>query len=131
MNMNIFSTEVSTKQELDPRDFYTIEGDATLSLHKDFKNALISNQPFNGWNPGDPLPDFSTAFPEVTSLHNTFGFPSCSSLKELDLSKWDTSNVTDMISMFEGCSSLKELDISNFDTSNVTYRGVCSMAVNI
>ena len=32
----------------------------------------------------------------------------------------NTSNVTDMSSMFNGCSSLTSLDVSNFNTSNVT-----------
>ena len=38
----------------------------------------------------------------------------------LDLSGWDTSNVTNMWYMFQGCTKLTNLDISNFDTSNVT-----------
>ena len=74
-----------------------------------------------------------------------FGF--CSSLKKIDLSCFDTSNVTDMsfmfaeckkletivfsnkfltsnvetmASMFSSCESLTSLDLSSFDTSNVT-----------
>ena len=47
-------------------------------------------------------------------------FYNYSSLTSLDLSNFDTSNVTRMISMFEGCSSLTSLDLSDFDTSNVT-----------
>ena len=47
-------------------------------------------------------------------------FSGCSSLTSLDLSGLDTSNVTDMWGMFSGCSSLKSLDLSGFDTSNVT-----------
>ena len=38
----------------------------------------------------------------------------------LDLSNFDTSNVTDMASMFYSCRGLTELDLSNFDTANVT-----------
>ena len=37
----------------------------------------------------------------------------------LDLSSFDTSNVTDMSNMFNG-SNAKLLDLSSFDTSNVT-----------
>jgi surface protein len=48
-------------------------------------------------------------------------FNNCSSLTSLDLSKFDTSKVTDMNSMFYGCSSLTSLDLSKFDTNNVTY----------
>ena len=50
------------------------------------------------------------------------------SLEELDLSMFDTSNVTDMSNMFAGDlseylslgSSLKKIDLSSFDTSKVT-----------
>uniref|UniRef100_UPI0025ED38B4 BspA family leucine-rich repeat surface protein n=1 Tax=Ruminococcus sp. TaxID=41978 RepID=UPI0025ED38B4 len=45
------------------------------------------------------------------------GFSACMSF---DLSKADTSNVTDMSGMFENCSSLTTLDLSSFDTRKVT-----------
>ena len=45
-------------------------------------------------------------------------FNGCSNLTSLDLSNFDTSNVTSMEGMFYNCSSLTELDLSNFDTSN-------------
>ena len=47
-------------------------------------------------------------------------FAYCSSLKELNLSNFNTNNVTDMRLMFFGCSSLKELNLSNFNIDNVT-----------
>ncbi len=47
-------------------------------------------------------------------------FDGCESLQKLDVSNFDTSNVTDMYGMFYNCSSLQELDVSIFDTSNVT-----------
>ena len=47
-------------------------------------------------------------------------FLGCSSLISLDVSKFDTSQVTDMKHMFNKCSSLTSLDVSNFDTSQVT-----------
>ena len=47
-------------------------------------------------------------------------FYACSSLKELNISNFNTNNVTDMKYMFFKCSSLKELNISNFNTNNVT-----------
>ena len=46
-------------------------------------------------------------------------FFGCSSLKELNLSNFNTNKVTDMRSMFSDCSSLEELDISNFNTNHV------------
>ena len=40
--------------------------------------------------------------------------------KELNLSNFNTNNVTDMSYMFSECSSLKELNLNNFNTNNVT-----------
>ena len=42
------------------------------------------------------------------------------SVKALDLSSFDTSKVTDMSGMFACMYSIKDLDVSSFDTSNVT-----------
>ena len=55
---------------------------------------------------------------EVTDMSSMF--KSCSSLTSLDVSKFDTSQVTVMSSMFDYCESLTSLDVSKFDTSKVT-----------
>ncbi len=47
-------------------------------------------------------------------------FKDLSSLQSIDLSEFDTSQVTDMSGMFQGCSGLTDLDVSNFDTGLVT-----------
>lgn len=47
-------------------------------------------------------------------------FFNCAILNTLDLSKLDTSKVTNMQYMFRGCGNLYTLDLSHFDTSNVT-----------
>ena len=47
-------------------------------------------------------------------------FQNCSSLTSLDLSSFNTSQVTKMYSMFQNCSSLTSLDVSGFNTANVT-----------
>jgi len=62
------------------------------------------------------LSDFDTS--NVTDMG--YMFSCCYALKSLDLSKFDTSKVTGMINMFYGCYALKSLDLSKFDTSNVT-----------
>ena len=46
-------------------------------------------------------------------------FAVCNALTSLDLSKFNTSQVTEMTRMFWQCSSLTSLDLSNFDTSQV------------
>ena len=62
--------------------------------------------------------DFFKYIVPIGSLNGTF--LGCQSLTSLDLSKWDTSNVTDMSWMFVGCYSLTSLDLSSWDVSNVT-----------
>ncbi len=48
-------------------------------------------------------------------------FYNLSKLTTLDMSVFNTSNVTKMDYMFDNCSTLTSLDVSNFDTSKVTY----------
>ena len=55
----------------------------------------------------------------VTNMNSMF--ENCSKLTALDLSNLNTSNVTGTYSMFYNCQSLTSLDLSNFDTSKVTY----------
>ena len=54
------------------------------------------------------------------SAVNMSSFICSGNLVELDVSNWDTSNVTNMAGMFSGCSALATLDASNWDTGNVT-----------
>ena len=51
---------------------------------------------------------------------SSFMFSYLSSLTSLDLSNFNTSQVTDMQYMFDSMSNLTSLDLSIFDTSNVT-----------
>ena len=53
----------------------------------------------------------------VTSLGNE-GLEQ--SIETLDVSNWDTSNVTNLKQLFSGCKKLTTLDVSNWDTSKVT-----------
>ena len=39
----------------------------------------------------------------------------------MDLSKFDSSEVTTMFSMLHGCESLTSINFTNFDTSKVIY----------
>ena len=63
-------------------------------------------------------------------------------LKTLDISNFNTSNVTDMTAMFgtaeytdgttSSCTSLETLNLNNFDTSNVTtMNGIFQGASNL
>ena len=46
-------------------------------------------------------------------------FHCLSNITKIDLSKFDTSKVEDMQSMFDGCSSLKSLNLNGLNTSSV------------
>ena len=61
------------------------------------------------------LSSFDTS--NVTNMSNMF---SGSTIKEIDLSSFDTSKVTNMSSMFSYCEEIEEIDLSSFDTSKVT-----------
>ena len=69
----------------------------------------------------------------VTNMSSVF--LGCSSLTNLDLHIFKTLKVERMFQMFMGCESLLELDLSNFDTSNVTNMGymfgACYSLVNL
>ena len=54
----------------------------------------------------------------ITSTHDMFNF--CSSLKSIDFSYFNSSQIEDIGFMFCGCSSLKSIDLSPLDTSKVT-----------
>jgi surface protein len=58
---------------------------------------------------------FNTA--NVTDMNSMFFY--CYSLKTLDVSSFNTANVTDMSNMFSGCKALKTFDLRTFNTSKV------------
>ena len=66
---------------------------------------------------------FGTAFDtsDVTDMGSMFTL--CVKLTNLDVHNFDTSHVTDMHYMFSGCYSLTDLDLSSFDFSNVENYG--------
>ena len=63
---------------------------------------------------------FNETHNKVKNLKNAF--KNCHALTKLDLSKFDTSETTDMTSMFEGCDKLEDIlvDGTKFVTTNVT-----------
>ena len=61
------------------------------------------------------LDNWSNASPTSITFNNKENIKTITKLKGLD-----TSNVTNMNSMFNGCSSLTTLDLSSLNTSNVT-----------
>ena len=101
---------------------------------------MVDGSPNTGWaSVGQHITTvvFDSSFANCTTISSTaYWFCSLPNLKEItDLEYLNTSNVTDMRSMFYGCMNLASLDVSNFDTSNVTnmsdmFTG-CSSLINI
>ena len=56
----------------------------------------------------------------TSKVKNMSGMFDGSKIKKLDLSSWDTKNVTNMSKMFNHTDALTELNVNNFDTSKVT-----------
>ncbi len=71
------------------------------------------------------LSDFDTR--NVTNIANMFG--GSSSLKSLDLSMFDTSHVINANYVFSGATGLTELNISNWDLSKVETQGAYSLNI--
>ena len=96
-------------------------GNGTYKVTIGGKGGIIANESmieyFASFNKmtSIDLSAFDTS--EVTNMR--WMFAGCSSLTSLDVSKFDTSNVTNMSDMFNSCDNLTSLDVSNFDTSNV------------
>ena len=66
----------------------------------------------------------------VTNMGSMFG--KCKELKQIDVSHFDTSNVTDMSFMFYDCENLTELNLSKFNTSKVeNMEGMFKMCKSI
>ena len=61
---------------------------------------------------------YFTSYNLITNM--SYMFYNCFSLKEINLSSFNTSQVTNMSYMFSGCSSLKEINLSSFNTNQVT-----------
>ena len=64
------------------------------------------------------LSSFNTQ--NVTNM--SYMFNNCSKLEKLDLSSFNTPKLSNMSYMFYGCSNLQILDLSSFNTKNVIYR---------
>lgn len=76
---------------------------------------------------GQLEPDYNDSFNYSTDNNEgpssgkglAFMFNDCNALVAIDLTKFNTTNASDMKRMFAGCTNITSLDLSGFDTSNV------------
>lgn len=72
------------------------------------------------------LSSFNTS--NVTNMGDTFSW--CISLKNINLSSFNTSKVTTISGLFYKCESLDTVDLRSFDTSNVVNMSKTFMFCN-
>ena len=116
-NINQFITEYIIKKKLDE----PIDSEDHYTYFPNTKEELISNidelldkeiSDFNFINTSK-IRNMSNLF-----FYKNFNRKQKSILKDIDISKWDVSNVTNMNYMFNGCISF-DGDLSNWNVSNV------------
>ena len=106
-NMRYMFTGCSNIENLDLSSFNT-------------KNVRDMEGMFGQYN-NLPLYDLSSF--DLSDLSEDFGkqyFEGCEKLKEINLSSFNTKNVTNMSFMFGLCKNLVDLNLSSFNTENVT-----------
>lgn len=89
-----------------------------VDINDYFKNTIVGGQQSIGgrnWSGTvKKMPAFTFQGTDMTGIFINFQGT------EIDLTNFDTSNVTDMNSAFYGCINVKTLNLSNFNTSKVT-----------
>ena len=89
-------------------------------IDKIFNTGLVknANSAFRAIE-GDSF-DGSTFGPAMSSVTSLFLAFDNSGLKQINVSNWDTSNVTNMSNTFSHCELLTSVDVSKWNTSKVT-----------
>ena len=89
-------------------------------IDKIFNTGLVknANSAFRAIE-GDSF-DGSTFGPAMSSVTSLFLAFDNSGLKQINVSNWDTSNVTNMSNTFSHCELLASIDVSKWNTSKVT-----------
>ena len=99
--------------------FYKFEKEGEYTIEYTFKNPINKiNHLFSECNniASIDLSQYNTH--NVTHMNSLFN--NCKSLTHLNLSNFDTQNVINMNNMFSDCQCLTKLNLSIFDTQNVT-----------
>ena len=122
-NEDIVIFDIQADEEYGRPSWYDFE-------RKQFVEVLIFDSSFAKYRPTTTRSWFEdfTGLVEISGIENlntsevtdmVSMFWNCQRLKTLDLSSFNTSKVESMHSMFNSCYQLASLDLSNFDTRNV------------
>ena len=118
----ISSATIVSTEDSDVNAYMYLDGDTIYVSPEEDNTIIYANEDcsymFNDCHKliSLDLSNFNTS--NVTSM--SYMFSSCNALTSLDVSNFNTSNVTNMSEMFNYCNKLTSLDLSNFNTSNVT-----------
>lgn len=128
----IAPTEIWAKQEADGtlrlRSTYLENYELGTKWNSDNINKVIIEEPIAPKTCSEMFENCTNLvkIENIKNLHTEnsksmyYMFYNCNNLEELDLSCFDTSQVTTMRAMFGQCHKIKNLDLSNFNTQNVT-----------
>ena len=111
--------EIKINKKIIPFSYYhKFEKEGKYNIQYSFKNNLSkTNYMFYECNSLTNLNFSKFNTQDVTNMSCMFRF--CNLLTNLNLFNFNTQNVTNMSYMFSGCKSLQNLNLTNFNTQNV------------
>lgn len=110
--------DYSEAQDGSVKAWYTEHGTLFIAANGGIRAPVDCSELFAGCEMLERI-EFNDAFHMELSTNSSRMFADCLALERIDLSCFDTSNVTDMSGMFSGCSSLIHLDTAALNTENV------------
>ena len=114
--------DVSEKQNGSIMAWTEKKADGLLDLYIAANGTIVANRNchylFSDYGSLEHI--YGLEYLKTDHTQEMFGmFKDCNNLKNLDVSRFDTSQVKNMGWMFAECGSLENLDVSRFDTSQV------------
>ena len=101
-------------------NFFKVNNQCEIYINDEHKTEAKNKYYFTQQN--DKLNIVNIAWNKKLDFVSTM-FDGCDKIVEIDLSKFETSNIKMMNAMFQNCKSLTSLSLPNIDTSNVTNMG--------
>ena len=95
-------------------DFFNRYNTCEIYINNSLSDSKVNRYNFNDSENITILIKWNNTIDNAESM-----FRDCDKIIEIDLSNFDTSQVTLMIKMFYNCSSLISLNLNNFNTSQV------------
>ena len=104
-----------------PKDSSMLFGNLFLSYSSTGSTCNVKNITFNGAIDTSKVTNMSYMFTQAAGMDLCYSYnpDKTNSMGSLDLTDFDTSNVTNMTGMFQGLRA-SSVDLSSFDTSKVT-----------